>query len=445
MNTFRTCIRLILSAAIELRWFLLALLLISAFAEMARAQELTIPFTPIGASGVPIIVGADEVSVPVWYGAEYDDTVNPPYYIYKEEDEVLSFAEYKELMGIGAQRLPEESDSVVRIAFGGLQADGSMVQLSAGTTDVGECNLSTTLMESMEVPSLAGTLWDHVGGNEYVAEVTLDMCYSIMAAVYPSSIVDELSDYSDPPDCITEISWLLGASEVGNFFVENSDCDPPEPADVPAQAVDDEAVDYFDELTDGPTKADLVTACIYGFDEDTLECLIPPFIVKAADLTVNFDPDVGCPGAIGCSPTEPDCPGPLGCMDPGGEGPDPEPGEGVDICVEHPDALACEEVDGELVAPFEEALGDLEELAGDIQGSIDGFLGGLTTYVVGIGPDLGPAPEVCPLISAFAESEIDFSFYTEPVCEVTGGPLRQLISILSVIAAMFIIIKGASA
>lgn len=118
-------------------------------------------------------------------------------------------------------------------------------------------------------------------------------------------------------------------------------------------------------------------------------------------------------------------------------------GGGID-CANNPDVLACQNI-GDFQSDVDEALGELEDaddLLSDARTAVEDAIVEIDEYELGDGPEVGPAPSGCPLAGGIEVDGTDIVIDTTAICEATGGPVRQLIEILSYIAGAMIIMRG---
>lgn len=416
--------------------------------SVTEGAELSIPFVPIGASDLPI-VGATDVTVPTVFSAQVDNGVDPPFFIYKQEDAVLTFDEFKLLMGYGVTQVAPELPSYERMSFGGLQPDGSFV-FTASTNTPGVCALMEDAL-SAEVPEVTGTLWLYnppdppAEGAYYAEELTLDHCASILRAVHPSATPDYQYTDLGGGECDIVVEWSMASVVVGVWGQPMGlACTEPAPTVGLAENMGDLEMEAAPELMDEDANGDIVAGCALGYEMATGECVPNDWSTIGGSLSADYEGDPTCPGTSGCSETPTPCIGAGGCIV-AGTGP-AAPADPVDICVEHPDILACEEVDLEgaaedlagVMEDYDLAQGDLEDIVTDLNSDI-------TSYTLGDGPELMAPVSVCPLVAP-VEAGLATTVLTpvyEQTCEIAGGPIRIFMLALGLLASVMILLRSA--
>lgn len=121
-------------------------------------------------------------------------------------------------------------------------------------------------------------------------------------------------------------------------------------------------------------------------------------------------------------------------------------GAGVDeYCTENPNALICEQAGEEDVTGLLDDIASFVDQTDDIETEISSLTDLITEYALGDGPELADPVGVCPFAGGIELPPPLGSIDTTALCEATGGPIRQLILMLSIIACAIIVIRGVSA
>lgn len=118
-------------------------------------------------------------------------------------------------------------------------------------------------------------------------------------------------------------------------------------------------------------------------------------------------------------------------------------GGGLD-CSASPDIAACEEIDQGIFDAAQAMMDEVQAAETSLTTETDSIIDGIESFELGEGPVVPAPPAECPLAGGIEAGETGYVINTDVICDVAGGPGRTLITLLAMIAALFIILRGLS-
>lgn len=119
-------------------------------------------------------------------------------------------------------------------------------------------------------------------------------------------------------------------------------------------------------------------------------------------------------------------------------------GDGMaEFCMDNPDALSClSDVPQSEVDELLGMLDDAENASDELLDQLGELTDAVSDYEFGDGPALGPTVTVCPIAGGIEVGDTGIVFETDYLCDIAGGPIKQMILLLSYFSAALIVFKG---